>query len=109
MPLPREDRHGRVVADVDQEMERITRTTVETFTAAVRVFGDVSMECVVRFGIPSQEAKIEAEVFEPNVVAYFGSRREPGTIRLRARLLQWRNGGRTRPWVTPSGQRSAGA
>ena len=85
LPPPREDRHGRVVADVDRERDRITRATEATFAAAARVFGDVPIECVVRFGRPAREAAIEVEAFAPHLVASFGSRRTPGAIRLRAR------------------------
>jgi nucleotide-binding universal stress UspA family protein len=82
-PLPpsREDRHGRIVAGTDREMDRITRTTAEAFAAAARGFVDVSIECVVRFGRPRREARVETEVWEPDIVASFEGRGPLGTIR----------------------------
>ena len=73
-PAPREDRHGRVVADVDREMARITRETEAVFAAATRVFADVPIECVVRFGRPRREARLETEAWAPDVVAFFEGR-----------------------------------
>ena len=81
LPAPREDRHGRVVADVDAEMARLTRETEGAFAAAARVFGDVTIECVVRFGRPRREARLEREAWAPDVVASFERRDTLGTIR----------------------------
>ena len=80
-PAPREDRHGRVVADVDREMARITRTLEATFTAGARVFDDVTLDCVVRFGRPRREARLEREAWTPDVVASFEGRRALSAIR----------------------------
>jgi len=74
MPAPREDRHGRVISDADREMARITRETEAAFGAAARVFGDVAFECVVRFGRPRREARVETEAYAPGIVASFEGR-----------------------------------
>lgn len=81
LPAPREDRHGRVVADVDREMARLTRTLESTFGAAARVFDDVAIECVVRFGRPRREARVEREAYAPDLVASFEGRGALGTMR----------------------------
>ena len=80
-PRPREDRHGRVVADVDREMARITAALEATFTAGARVFDGVTIECVVRFGRPGREARLEREAWTPDVVASFEGRRALSAIR----------------------------
>ena len=74
LPAPREDRHGRVVISVDREMARLTRELEATFAPATRVFDDVAIECVVRFGRPRREARIETEAWAPDVVASFEGR-----------------------------------
>ncbi|HTO10010.1 MAG TPA: hypothetical protein VMQ51_00465 [Candidatus Binatia bacterium] len=81
LPAPREDHHGRVVADVDREMARLTRTLESTFDAAARVFDDVAIECVVRFGRPRREARLETEAYAPDIVASFEGRGALGTMR----------------------------
>jgi nucleotide-binding universal stress UspA family protein len=100
LPPPRVDRYGRTVADVDREMERITRTTVERFTTAARVFDDVDVECVVRFGTPVDEARLEKEAFAPDLIASFESRRESVTIRLRTRLRRSLDSVKRRRWAS---------
>ena len=70
LPPPREDRHGRVVADTDREMARLTATTEATFAAASRVFGR-----------PAREARLEVEALTPDVVASFEGRGALGAIR----------------------------
>ncbi|HEY2995757.1 MAG TPA: hypothetical protein VGM22_23315 [Methylomirabilota bacterium] len=81
LPPPREDRHGRVVADTDREMARLTAAAEVTFAAATRVFEDVAIECVVRFGRPSREARLEVEALAPDVVASFEGRGALSAIR----------------------------
>lgn len=81
LPPPREDKHGRVVADTDREMARITRERHAVFDAAARVFGDVAIECVVRFGRPHREARVETEAYAPTVVASFEGRGTLGAMR----------------------------
>jgi hypothetical protein len=94
MPPPRLDRHGRAVADTDREMARITCATVDTLEAATRAYGDVAIETVVRFGAAGREALIEAEVFEPDLVVFFGAGRVGPLARLRAWALRSRVGRR---------------
>ena len=101
-PLPpaRVDRHDRVIADIDREMDRIARSLVERFTAATRAFDDVPVECVVRFGRPAREIRLETEAFAATLVACFERRRDPSvTIRLRGVLDSWRVARRNRRWV----------
>ena len=81
LPPPREDRHGRVVADTDHEMARISARLEATFAAATRVFTGVTLECVVRFGRPRREARLENEVFVPDIIASFEGRDAPAAIR----------------------------
>jgi len=81
LPPPRENEYGQVVADTDREMARITRIMEATFAAATRRFADVPIECVVRFGAPPREARIETEAFAPHVVARFERRPPLGAIR----------------------------
>jgi hypothetical protein len=100
LPPPRVDRYGRTVADVDREMERITRTTIEQFTTAARAFDDLDVECVVRFGEPAEEARLEKEVFAPDLIASFDARRESVAIRLRARLRRSLGTVRRRGWAS---------
>ena len=81
MPAPREDRHGRVVSDTDREMARITHMTEEAFAAAARVFDDVPIDCVVRFGHPRREARIETDALAHDIVASFEGHGALATIR----------------------------
>jgi nucleotide-binding universal stress UspA family protein len=69
-PLPpaRVDRYDRVIADVDREMDRIARSLVERFRTAARAFADVTVECVVRFGRPAREIRVETDVFAPSAL-----------------------------------------
>jgi hypothetical protein len=88
MPRPRLDRHDRVVAAPDQEMARITAATTETFREATRVFNDVAIETVVRFGSPRYEAKFEADAFHPDLIAFFAPRPATPPDRLWMRMLR---------------------
>jgi hypothetical protein len=54
LPPPRVDRHERVVADTDAEMTRIAGVAAQALDAAARVFDDVAVETVVRFGKPAR-------------------------------------------------------
>jgi hypothetical protein len=84
------DRHGRVVADTDREMARITRTTVDALDAAARAYGEVAIETVVRFGDAGREALIEADVFQPDLMMFFAARGGGPLARLRAWALRRR-------------------
>jgi hypothetical protein len=100
LPRPRVDAWDRVVADTDREMDRLTRTRVERFTRAARAVGDVDVECVVRFGAPARELRLEIEAFAPTRLAVFESRRGPSVaIRVRTILASLRVAGRRRGWV----------
>jgi hypothetical protein len=84
LPPPRVDRHDRLVADTDREMARITVQATQSLDRAARVFDDVRMETVVRFGNPRQEAALEAETYRPAIIVHFSARR--GWL---ARLRGW--------------------
>jgi hypothetical protein len=73
LPGPRVDRHDRIVADTDTEMARIEATVTRTLGTAARVFDDVQVETVVRFGRPRREAALEAEVYAPQIVVVFSA------------------------------------
>jgi hypothetical protein len=84
LPPPRVDRHDRPVADTDAEMARIERGATQALDASARVFDDVKVETVVRFGRPAREAALEAEVYAPQIVVVFAAAR--GLV---ARLRSW--------------------
>ena len=84
LPAPRVDRHGRVVADTDAEMARIASVATGALGAAARVFDDVKMETVVRFGKPRREVPLEAEVYAPQIVVLFAA-----AASLLSRLRGW--------------------
>ena len=90
MPPERLDRHGRVVADTDREMARITCATIDVVEAAAQPYDDVTVETVVRFGGAGREALIEAEVFDPGLVVFFAARGGGPMARLRAWALRRR-------------------
>jgi nucleotide-binding universal stress UspA family protein len=73
LPAPRVDRHDHVVADTDAEMARIASVATRALGSAARVFDDVKMETVVRFGKPRREVPIEAEVYAPQIVVLFAA------------------------------------
>jgi hypothetical protein len=73
LPQPRVDRHDRIVADTDTEMARIEATATSTLGTAARVFDDVRVETVVRFGAPRREAALEAEAYAPQIVVIFSA------------------------------------
>ncbi len=73
LPQPRVDHHDRIVVDTDTEMARIEATATSTLGAAARVFDDVRVETVVRFGAPRREAALEAEAYAPQIVVIFSA------------------------------------
>ena len=93
MPPPRVNRHDQVIADTDHEMTRLTNEMVETFSTIGRRFDDVTIDVVVRFGTPRREAAIEADVFEPTLIALFAARggTSLSTWRLRRDLARRRD------------------
>jgi hypothetical protein len=84
LPRPRVDRHDRMVADTDTEMARIERTATRALASSARVFDDVAVETVVRFGKPGREVPLEAEVYAPQIVVVFAAARG-----LLARFRSW--------------------
>lgn len=84
LPAPRVDRHDRMVADTDAEMARIASVATRALGSAARVFDDVKMETVVRFGKPRREVPIEAEVYAPQIVVLFAA-----AAGLLSRLRAW--------------------
>jgi nucleotide-binding universal stress UspA family protein len=67
--------NGRVVAYVDQEMDRLTRLGLaELRDAEVRLDG-VPVEGVVRFGEPATEIVLEAEAWAADLIAFTTTRR----------------------------------
>jgi nucleotide-binding universal stress UspA family protein len=88
LPPPRRDRHDRVVADADVEMERIARDTAAAFHAAARALEHTALEIVVRFGIPTREVATEADAFAPDLVVLFASPRSNLLRRWRGRRLR---------------------
>src|SRR3990172_5133583 len=62
--------HGRTVAYVDQEMDRLSREGVMELKAIAEATLDgVPVETVVRFGEPTAEILIEAEAFGADLIA----------------------------------------
>jgi nucleotide-binding universal stress UspA family protein len=70
-PLPpaRMDRHDRMVANIDQEMMRITGEGQDCLARLAAEIPDVPVERVVRFGRLKDEVRIEAEAFAADLVA----------------------------------------
>ena len=84
LPPPRVDRHDRTVADTDAEMARITSVATRALGSAARVYDDVKVETVVRFGRPRREVPIETEVYAPHIVVLFAA-----AAGLLSRLRAW--------------------
>jgi len=84
LPAPRVDRHDRPVASVDAEMSRIEGTATQALGAATRMFDDLRVETVVRFGTPRREVSREADAYAPQIVVIFAAARG-----LLARLRGW--------------------
>lgn len=76
--------HGRTVAYVDQEMDRLSRQGVmELGAIADMTLAGVPVETVVRFGNPTAEILIEAEAFGADLIALTTTERS----RLRRALI----------------------
>lgn len=84
LPEPRLDRHGRVVADTDAEMARIAGATTATLIAGARVYDDVAIDTVVRFGALRREVRYETEVYAPHIIVMFDA-----ATHMLARLRGW--------------------
>lgn len=79
LPRPRTDRHDRVVADTDAEMTRLGAAAEARLARLARTMGDVSIECVVRFGRLAHEVGVEAAAYGADLVALPRARR-PGLL-----------------------------
>ncbi len=84
LPPARVDRHDRLVADTDAEMARIASGATQALGSATRVFDDVAVETVVRFGRPRREVALEAEAYQPRIIVLFSATRG-----LLSRLRGW--------------------
>jgi nucleotide-binding universal stress UspA family protein len=85
LPLPRVDRHDRVVADTDREMARIGAEAQAQLDALAASLEGVPVETVIRFGRPAAELSIEVEVFGADLIALAG----PPRSRIWERLRAW--------------------
>jgi nucleotide-binding universal stress UspA family protein len=61
--------HGRTVAYVDQEMERLTHEGLAELARVETVLAGVPVERVVRFGEADDEIALEAEAFGADLIA----------------------------------------
>lgn len=71
MPLPErvDGPHGRTIAYVDQEMERLTAEGLDELQLAQTQLAGVPVESVVRFGEPVAEILTEADAFDADLIA----------------------------------------
>ncbi len=67
--------HGRVVAYVDQEMDRLTRLGLDELAALEARLAGAPVERVVRFGDAAPEIAVEAEAFGADLIALADERR----------------------------------
>ena len=76
-PLPTERiaDDGRIVAYVNQEMERIEFARRDCLKIAEALLEGVPVESVVRFGDPAREILVEAEAFGADLIAVTAGRR----------------------------------
>jgi len=85
LPPPRVDRHDRVIADTEREMERLAAHAERHLRSMAAEMEGVPVEMVIRFGRPSAELSIEVEVFGPDLIA-LATPRDSG---LRGLLRAW--------------------
>jgi universal stress protein A len=71
LPVPKQvtGNHGRIVAYVDQEMERLTAEGLDDLHRVEAELTGVPVETVVRFGEPAEEIVLEAEAFDADLIA----------------------------------------
>ena len=76
LPVPTQvvGNHGRIVAFVDQEMERLTAEGLADLQHAEAELVGVPVEAVVRFGEPATEIVVEAEAFHADLIALAAGR-----------------------------------
>ena len=77
LPVPERavDAHGRTIAYVDQEMERLTAQGLDELVSPAAELEGVPVERVVRFGEPAEEILLEAEAFDTDLIAVTTSTR----------------------------------
>jgi nucleotide-binding universal stress UspA family protein len=75
--------HGRVVAYVDQQMDRITAEGLRDLERIEAQLEGTPVESTVRFGDPVEEILIEGEAFDADLIALAA----PSQGRLRRALL----------------------
>jgi len=69
IPEPRTAKSGRVVATVDQEMERLSAQALDEFRHVEEWLRAVPAERVVRFGSAAHEILLEAEAWGADLIA----------------------------------------
>jgi nucleotide-binding universal stress UspA family protein len=69
VPTERVSDDGRVVAYVNQEMERIEYSRLDYLKEAEAGLEGVPVESVVRFGDPAEEIVREADAFDADLIA----------------------------------------
>jgi nucleotide-binding universal stress UspA family protein len=76
-PVPSERRadDGRIVAYVNQEMERIESARRDDLKMAEAELEGVPVESVIRFGKPAEEILLEADAFGADLIAVTAERR----------------------------------
>src|SRR5262245_11542259 len=76
-PVPTERRadDGRIVAYVNQEMERIEAARLDGLKLAEADLEGVPVESVIRFGTPAREILREADAFGADLIAVTAERR----------------------------------
>ncbi|HET7343198.1 MAG TPA: universal stress protein [Methylomirabilota bacterium] len=74
VPAPVVGLHGRVVAYVDQEMERLTHEGLAELARVEAALAGVPVERVVRFGDADEETALEAEAFGADLIALTAAR-----------------------------------
>ncbi|HWP73696.1 MAG TPA: universal stress protein [Methylomirabilota bacterium] len=90
LPPPRVDHHGRVVADTDREMVRLTEIAQDRMRALTWDFGEVEVEQVVRFGRLATELAVEAHAWDADLIGLATPARPTFRHHLRAWHLAWR-------------------
>jgi len=88
LPPPRVDRHDRVVADTDREMERIGAAAQAGLDALAASLGGVPVETVIRFGRAATELSIEAAAFGADLIMLAAAMRPRMWERARAWQLR---------------------
>ncbi len=69
IPEARTAKSGRVVATVDQEMERLSAQALDDFRRAEPWLRGVPAESVVRFGSAAREILVEAHAWDADLIA----------------------------------------